>query len=52
MHAKHAFDLETAFVSRGTASLTDCIMHLPREHLCGRAREPHPDGSEGYPLRA
>ncbi len=39
MHAKHAFDLETAFVSRGTASLADCITRLRQDETLSRERK-------------
>lgn len=39
MHPKHAFDLETAFVSRGTPSLADCITRLRQDETLGKERK-------------
>lgn len=39
MHPKHAFDLETAFVSRGTPSLADCITRLHQDETLGKERK-------------
>lgn len=39
MHPKHAFDLETAFVSRGTPSLADCIARLRQDETLSRERK-------------
>jgi hypothetical protein len=39
MHPKHAFDLETAFVSCGTPSLADCIARLRQDETLSRERK-------------
>lgn len=39
MHPKQALDLETAFVSRDTPSLADCIIRLRQDETLGRDRK-------------